>query len=668
MPISKKKLKQAKRLYPQKSLQQIAQELNLDPEELAQALGIEAKKIVPSSSFPKAKVGIVSVFLLTVAILLVYANSYRNTFHYDDYHSLTKNYHIRKLSNIPKFFRDPQTFSSKAGVKMVRPLLLTSFALNYAWSGYNAWSWILVNVLLHLLNALMVFVFLVHFTGRRKFAFIACLIFALHPVNTESVNYINCRSTVLCSTFIIFSLYGFVRGIINRNWFWLILGYLGFALGLLVKEEAIIVFALALVIDFLFIQEKEKKKWLERALYYYLPFLFVIAIYFIYRQAVLEFLIQEKKPRGFFLNLLTQSRSLVHYINLLLYPVHLNISYELHTYQRLIKDYVLFAFLYLGILLALALYFWRRAKVFTFFVLNFFISLAPTTLIPLNAIMNEHRVYLPSLGFGVLLSAIWIKVQEILSGKKRVIWEISLAVIIGCYAILVPNRNRVYVSDMMLWRDTIRKSPTKAQVISDLGNAYFRLNPPNLKRAEQLYKWAIKWNRFYFKAYHNLAIVNYRRGMAIKDTDPEKAEEYFRASINYFQSALEIFPFSSDSWNDMGTTYLQLREYQQAELCYKRAIRINPLDFKPYFNLGNLLGKQERYAEAEEYFLMSVKIYDREIKHWYRLIDVQLKQKKYTQALQTLKKALELFPNNELLLRVYGQVSEVVNQLKKSPP
>ncbi len=668
MPISKKKLKQAKRLYPQKSLSEIAQELKADPKELAQALGIEAKELFPGSGFPRSRVSLFSLFLLAIISLLVYANSYRNTFHYDDFHSLTKNIHIRKLSNIPKFFRDPQTFSSKAGVKMVRPVLLTSFALNYAWSGYNAWSWLLVNIWLHLFNVLLVFIFLVHFTGKRKFAFIASLIFALHPVNTESVNYINCRSTLLCSTFIIFSLYGFIRGIINRKWFWLILGYLGFALGLLVKEEAIIVPALALVIDFLFIREKEKKKWLERALYYYLPFIFVIVIYFLYRQTVLEFLIQERKPRGLLTNLLTQSRSLVHYINLLLYPIHLNISYELYIYTHLIKDYVLFAILYLMALLGAGLYFWRRAPVFTFFVLNFFISLAPTTLIPLNAIMNEHRVYLPSLGFGILFSAILMKLHDLLPGKKKIILQSCFTIIIACYGVLVPLRNRVYVSDMALWRDTIRKSPTKAQVISDLGNAYFRQDTPNLDRAEQLYKWAIKWDANYFKAYHNLAIINYRRGMAVKETEPEKAEEYFRTAVGYFQSALKIFPYSSDSWNDMGTTYLHLKEYQQAEICYKRAIKLNPLDFRPYYNLGNLLEKQERYGEAEEYFKMTLRIYDRDVRHWYRVINIMIVQKKYREALQYTRKALELFPNDEILLKVYEQVSDVFGQRKKSHP
>ncbi len=661
MTISKKKLKQAKKLYPQKSIRQIAKELGVDEKELAKELKEEEPA---SSSFPKAKINIVSLIVLVATTFIIYSNSFHNTFHYDDYHSLTKNIHIRKLSNIPKFFADPQTFSSKPGVKMVRPLLLTSFALNYAWTQYNPWSWILVNLIIHLANVILLYLLLVHFTGKEKFALVASLIFALHPVNTESVNYINCRSTLFETTFMIFSVYAFLRGLVNKKWLWLALGYISFGLGQLVKEEAIVIIAIVFIIDLLFI--KGEKKWQER-IFYYLPFLFVIVIYFIYRQAVMDVLLTQNKPRPFFINIRTQSRSLVHYLNLLLYPIHLNISYELIVRYRWIKDWVLLAMLYLAVLLGVGIYLWRKLPSYTFFILSFFIFLAPTTLIPLNAIMNEHRVYLPSISFGILFADIIFRLMKKLPSTKRKILPNLLLIIFTCYALLVVVRNRVYVSDMRLWRDTIRKSPTKAQVISDLGNAYFRLIPPNLDRAEQLYKWAIKYDPRYFKAYHNLAIVNYRRADQIRDQDPERAKELFKIAVKYFKQALNIFPFNPDSWNDLGTTYIQLKEYENAEVCYRKAIRLDPLDYKAYFNLGYLMEIQKKYPEAEEAYKAAVRIYDQDPKHWYRLIQAQFKQKKYNEVLKTIEQALRLFPNNRSLKNAYEQVYAIVNELKATP-
>ena len=78
--------------------------------------------------------------------------------------------------------------------------------------------------------------------------------------------------------------------------------------------------------------------------------------------------------------------------------------------------------------------------------------------------------------------------------------------------------------------------------------------------------------------------------------------------------------------------------------------------------------KQQRYAEAEEYFKMVLKIYDRDKRHWYRLINVQLKQKKYTEALQNIRKALQLFPDDKILLTTYEEVSGVVNQMINPKP
>jgi hypothetical protein len=122
-------------------------------------------------------------------------------------------------------------------------------------------------------------------TGRS--ATVAAL-FAVHPLNTETVNYVNCRSSLLVSSFIIVSLYGFVRSIFKRSWPWQVFSVICFGIGFLVKEEAIVVIALALVLDFLFLWSQTRGDVGRRFLYHYLPFLVVIGIYFLYRRAVLD--------------------------------------------------------------------------------------------------------------------------------------------------------------------------------------------------------------------------------------------------------------------------------------------------------------------------------------------------------------------------------------------
>jgi len=671
MPISRKKIKQAKRLYPAKPLKEIADMLDVDLGELTRALRsegvVEFKQELPEP-FPAARIRWHHLLLLGLVVAIVYLNSLENTFHYDDYHSLLENIYIRKLSNIPDYFVNAQTFSSKPGVKMVRPLLIASFAINYALTEYNAWSWELVNILIHLLNVLLVYLFLVHLTGSYKFSVLSSLVFALHPTNTEAVNYINCRSTLLVSTFMLLSLYGFVRSILTRSRVWLVLTFVFFALGFLFKEEAIVIIALALVIDVLFLWPKGPKNIFERLLYFYLPFLVVIVIYFFYRQDMMGVWVQTNRPRSFLVNLTTESRVIVRYFNLLVWPIHLNTSYDVEEFTSLIKDKVGFAILYLGAWLAAAVYLWRKFPVFTLFVLWFFITLAPTALIPLNATMNEHRLYLPSLGFGVLLAYVLMKMGKDFSPIQKHLLRSLLILVFGLWSLLVVSRNRYWLTDMILWRDAITKSPGKAQVISDLGNAYFRKRPPDIDRAEQLYKWAVAADATYFKAYHNLAIINFSRGDKIVDQDEEGAREYYRKSVELFRQAVAIYPWNPDSWNDMGTAYLKLNDFPNAEENYLKAIKLDPNYYKGFYNLAYALSMEKRYADAEPYFIGALRVYDRDPKVWFALANCQFQQKKYEDALESLRQAMEILPEDVELKKSYDRFYKFIQDLKTGAP
>ena len=79
---------------------------------------------------------------------LIYANAIGNAFQYDDRHSIVTNDHIRSLESIPEFFSHPEYFSREEDKAMYRPLLLATFALNHSWSGYETWSYHLINIFL----------------------------------------------------------------------------------------------------------------------------------------------------------------------------------------------------------------------------------------------------------------------------------------------------------------------------------------------------------------------------------------------------------------------------------------------------------------------------------------------------------------------------------------
>ena len=97
----------------------------------------KALAIESATSTASVPIGI-GLGLVVVLLFLTYANSLDNDFHYDDYHSIVQNRHIRSLANIPQFFTDPQTFSMLTQRAMFRPLVLTSYALNHHFGQYQA--------------------------------------------------------------------------------------------------------------------------------------------------------------------------------------------------------------------------------------------------------------------------------------------------------------------------------------------------------------------------------------------------------------------------------------------------------------------------------------------------------------------------------------------------
>ena len=142
------------------------------------------------------------VFALLGAAL--YANALGNSFHYDDRHSIEHNKHLRSLANIPSYFVDPGTFSSERRGTMFRPLLLSSYAANYAVHGGWVPGYRIANLLIHVLCSTLPFALAHKWWGIPRDAWALGLLFLLHPLHGEPINYISSRSELLVALFFCF--------------------------------------------------------------------------------------------------------------------------------------------------------------------------------------------------------------------------------------------------------------------------------------------------------------------------------------------------------------------------------------------------------------------------------------------------------------------------------
>src|SRR5262249_46865979 len=143
--------------------------------------------------------------LLALAIAGAYARTLGVPFVFDDWHVVVQNPAVRSLAYVPRFFVDPRTTTIVADNQDLRPLLMTSFALDYAVSGLAPWSWHLTNLVLHWLAAVLVFrIVRDHLWLGEAAARVACLaalVTALHPLCSSAVNYVSARSAILTTVF-----------------------------------------------------------------------------------------------------------------------------------------------------------------------------------------------------------------------------------------------------------------------------------------------------------------------------------------------------------------------------------------------------------------------------------------------------------------------------------
>src|SRR5205814_2467266 len=141
--------------------------------------------------------------IVIAAVLGAYYNSFTNGFHLDDTYGLLQNPWIHSLANIPRFFTDPYTLTTLTANADYRPVLQATYALNYAISQYQPWSWHVLNLILHILVVLSLYAL-----GRTLFgsgrivetpslsegegdwlSMGAAILFAVHPITTGIANY-----------------------------------------------------------------------------------------------------------------------------------------------------------------------------------------------------------------------------------------------------------------------------------------------------------------------------------------------------------------------------------------------------------------------------------------------------------------------------------------------
>lgn len=414
---------------------------------------------------------------------VVYSNNYRHDFELDDAYTIVGNTSLRSLREIPRYFVDPSTYTSIREQAEYRPILQTTYALNFAVSGYDTWSWHLVQILLHIVVTLGIFaltrrVLLMLGDDRPDgIAFAAAAIFAVHPAAAGVVDYLNARSSLLTAAFLLPALLAFMRSAdtprhSRPQW----LAALLYALALFTKVEA--VGALGALWAFELWQRAretpgvslpravrasfDRRTWTRLA-----PALVVTAIYFVIRARVMApFPLGEARHAadvGAYEYFITQLTAWWYYIYREVAPVRLVADYLAYPVYRSWREPVvlLSAGAWLAVVTIL-IALWKRAPYLLFLAIAALAILSPTsTIAPLAEMVNEHRPYLPMaiLSLAVIIPA-GLALRSWPIGRARYALAATGVLMVMALGAMTYRRNMAFSTAEKYWADILDKAPS----------------------------------------------------------------------------------------------------------------------------------------------------------------------------------------------------------------
>ncbi|MBI2505578.1 MAG: tetratricopeptide repeat protein [Candidatus Latescibacteria bacterium] len=509
--------------------------------------------------------GAVPHLFLLLVLLGFHARSLGNGFHYDDEHSLLHNPHLRSLGALPTFFADARTFSENPAYAMYRPLVVTAHALNYALGGYEPRGYLVLNLGIHCLATLLVF----HLLGQLGFARLpalgGALLFGLHPAQSEVVNYISSRSESMAGLFCLASFSAYLRALAApARRLWAPLSWLALLLALLCKSTALALPLLLLLHHYLF---KPRRSVRDHLPYWVLSVLYLLLYFSLSGQGVER----AAQVRDLPSQLATQAKALVHYLLLSFMPVHLNIQQQFFASPALFSALPLLGLLVGG---SLAWWAWRARSPWVPFALGWFLlCLLPTLVVPLNILVNDHRLYLALFGLA-LLAARW-------ATPRRTHWPLwVLCLLLGALCFM---RAGVWKDEVTLWQDAARRAPLMAEAQYNLGHAYHQRG--DLEHARRAYEKAVALSPDYVRAQVNLGAI-YRE---IGEVDK---------AAKAFEQALAAEPGMVEALNNLGLVYAGQGQHARAIALYQQALARAPEQAEIWLNLGLACRDSGRREEA----------------------------------------------------------------------
>ena len=537
----------------------------------------------------------------------------------DDNSLVKNNPYIKKIHPISSYLAQEDGITDRGDVGSYhtgyyRPLINVTYWLDYKLWGMSAPGFRATNLILHLLSCLLLFKVLVSLVNDRHACFFATVLFALHPVNTESVSWIVSRNNILVTLFTISSFYFYLKGSRNNSYAAMSLSILFFAGSILSKEFGLMV----LPVFFLyhrFLSNEKKNSFKE--LISYAPFLLILIFYFMVRKGVTSSLLTPSDMGNLWYRVYFSPYLIMLSVKLIFFP------YELHSfglsYPATFLNWHAILSIVLFLLIGTALWIVRNNKLLIFSALSFLVTIFPVlNIIPIASIslVAMRWLYLPFAFISVGVA--WV-IQKGAVRRKMLTTSLLCACIcyLGAYSYFL-NKNLWHDEDTFFTREVKEYN----NYLYAGGLAESLLDKRRYLEAEEYFRLAIKHYPSEAKNHINYSALLIETGRAEKAlfflnkarsltmTHNERGQwfnntgmAYFKLGKNVealksFRKAIVFYPNEQQFWANLGATYGYLRDYENSVLVLKKGLEIDPDSISLRKNLAVTYIRMGDYEKA----------------------------------------------------------------------
>ncbi len=614
---------------------------------------VSGKTKVSNNRFSKKYLLGLSVVLILFVLVGYSSLSKNNLLNWDDNLYVTENADITSLHS-----ENIKTFFTQKYVSNYLPLTMISYALNYKIDKLNPKVYTYTNLFFHIINSLLVF-WLITILLQKKdtegvtkpdtisgylVASVAALLFAVHPLQVESVAWVSERKNVLYTLFFLLSLICYARFVIKEKYSLLLLSILLFGASLLSKGVAVSLTFCVVLIDYYYGRRLlSSKVILEKVPFIILSIVFgIVAFVSQYEESVLvgnvNFPLYEQLAFGGY--------GFINYLIKLCVPVNLSAYY---SYPQNASAIHYLCLLLVVVLSAALLYYRKRLSRLVIFGILFYVAnlVFLVQIIPVgNALMADRYIYVSSIGFFLLVA---LGLMRFI--KNRNVFYIVVLVLISLYTFRSNQRVKVWNNSLDFWNDVITRDdhiprawnnrgvvkkdkgdnqgalsdfnraielmPEFHEAYNNQGIALFNLGRINESLAS--FTKAVELDSTYTDAFCNRGIVRAKTndpGGSISDLtrtlriDPDYLKAYtgraeakimisdFNGAVSDCDKALSLNANFADAYSVKAFAYYNQGKYPESITNYSKAIEMVPQNLNNYHNRGAAFFYSANYVNA----------------------------------------------------------------------